>query len=77
MTIMMLADAKFYLPDNLLVKVDRASMSVGLEVREPLLDHKLVEYALSLPPSCKYKNRMTKYPLKKNFVQVCAKRVGR
>jgi len=64
-TIMMLADAKFYLPDNLLVKVDRASMAVGLEVREPLLDHKLVEYALSLPLSCKYTNRMNKYLLRK------------
>lgn len=65
MTIMMLTDAKFYLPDNLLVKVDRASMSVGLEVREPLLDHKLVEYALSLPLSYKYRNRTNKYLLKK------------
>ncbi len=63
--VMMLFDAKIYLPDDLLVKVDRASMSVGLEVREPLLDHKLVEYALSLPLRYKYSNRTTKYILKR------------
>jgi asparagine synthase (glutamine-hydrolysing) len=62
---MMLFDAKIYLPDDLLVKVDRASMSVGLEAREPLLDHKLVEYALSLPLKYKYSNRTTKYILKR------------
>lgn len=65
LTAMMLFDAKIYLPDDLLVKVDRASMSVGLEAREPLLDHKLVEYALSLHPRYKYSNRTTKYILKR------------
>jgi asparagine synthase (glutamine-hydrolysing) len=64
-TAMMLFDAKIYLPDDLLVKVDRASMAVGLEAREPLLDHKLVEYALSLPLKYKYSNRTTKYILKR------------
>jgi asparagine synthase (glutamine-hydrolysing) len=63
--VMMLFDAKIYLPDDLLVKVDRASMAVGLEAREPLLDHKLVEYALSLPLRYKYSNRTTKYILKR------------
>ncbi|MER3426282.1 MAG: asparagine synthase (glutamine-hydrolyzing) [Thermoleophilia bacterium] len=62
---MMLFDAKIYLPDDLLVKIDRASMSVGLEVREPLLDHKLVEYAISLPLKYKYSNKKTKYILKR------------
>ncbi len=65
LTAMMLFDAKIYLPDDLLVKVDRASMSVGLEAREPLLDHKLVEYTLSLPLRYKYSNRTTKYILKR------------
>jgi asparagine synthase (glutamine-hydrolysing) len=62
---MMLADAQTTLPDNFLVKVDRASMAVGLEVREPLLDHKLVEYALALPGRYKYDGRTTKCILRK------------
>jgi asparagine synthase (glutamine-hydrolysing) len=65
MTTMMLVDSKTFLPDDLMVKVDRASMSVGLEAREPLLDHKLVEYALSLPLNFKYSHRTSKYILKR------------
>lgn len=62
---MMLADAQTYLPDDLLVKTDRASMAVGLEVREPLLDHKLIEYAVALPSSFKHNGNITKYILRK------------
>ncbi len=62
---MMLTDAQMYLPDDLLVKVDRASMAVGLEVREPLLDHRLVEYAVSLPQRFKYHEGTSKYILRR------------
>ena len=60
-----LLDFKTYLPDAILCKLDRASMSVGLEGRDPFLDHELVEFTLKLPHSFKYKNNISKYPLKK------------
>jgi asparagine synthase (glutamine-hydrolysing) len=57
-------DASHYLPDDIMVKVDRASMAVGLESRAPLLDHRLVEFAFSLPIACKYRDGETKWPLR-------------
>jgi asparagine synthase (glutamine-hydrolysing) len=57
-------DTRSYLPDDLLVKVDRATMAHGLEARSPFLDHKLVEFAASLPVDMKVRHGQTKYLLK-------------
>ncbi|MFT5620716.1 MAG: asparagine synthase (glutamine-hydrolyzing) [Bacteroidia bacterium] len=59
-----LFDVKHYLKDNLLVKVDRASMRYSLETRVPLLDHRIVEFTLNLDEKLKYKNKESKYLLK-------------
>ncbi|MFW6227540.1 MAG: asparagine synthase (glutamine-hydrolyzing) [Bacteroidota bacterium] len=58
-------DLCYYLPDDLLVKVDRASMHFSLETRVPFLDHRLVEWAVNLHPGLKIKGKTTKYLLKK------------
>jgi asparagine synthase (glutamine-hydrolysing) len=60
-----LFDFQFYLRDDLLVKVDRASMYYGLECRCPLLDHELVEFVINLPEPLRKQNQETKYLLKK------------
>ena len=57
-------DIKTYLADDILVKVDRMSMAHALEVRAPLLDHKLLEFTATIPSSFKLKGRTTKYLLK-------------
>jgi asparagine synthase (glutamine-hydrolysing) len=58
-------DLTTYLPDDLLVKSDRASMAASLEVRLPFLAYPLVEYALSMPTSLKIRGMKTKYLLRK------------
>lgn len=63
--LMMYLDAVGYLADDILPKVDRASMAVSLEVREPLLDHRVVELAWSLPPSMKIGNLRGKLILRR------------
>ena len=62
---MLYADFNVWLPDDILTKVDRASMSTGLEAREPLLDHRVVDLAARIPLDLKYKNGERKYLLKK------------
>ncbi|MDQ6990590.1 MAG: asparagine synthase (glutamine-hydrolyzing) [Mariprofundaceae bacterium] len=58
-------DLNWYLPEDVLFKVDRMSMTHGLEVRVPLLDHKLLEWEMSLPLDMRFKNRHGKYLLRK------------
>lgn len=58
-------DLRFYLPDDVLCKVDRASMAHSLEVRVPLLDHRAVEFANRLPHAMKFRRNERKYLLKK------------
>jgi asparagine synthase (glutamine-hydrolysing) len=59
-----LFDINYYLKDDLLVKVDRATMHHSLETRVPLLDYRIVEFSINLSPELKIKNKEAKYLLK-------------
>lgn len=58
------ADLKFWLPGDILTKVDRASMAVSLEAREPLLDHRLIEFAARLPEGLRVRRGQGKWLMK-------------
>ncbi len=62
---LLLTDTMTYLPNDLLVKMDIASMTVSLEARSPFLDHHLMEFAASLPEHLKLRGMTTKYLLKR------------
>jgi asparagine synthase (glutamine-hydrolysing) len=59
------ADSQVYMIDDVLTKVDRMSMAVSLEAREPLLDHKLLEFAARVPASLKLRHGRSKYLLRR------------
>jgi asparagine synthase (glutamine-hydrolysing) len=62
---MLYIDTKSWLPDDLLIKADKMTMANSIELRVPLLDHKLLEFAASLPPGRKLNAGTTKYILKR------------
>ena len=69
MELQALFDLTYYLPDDLLTKVDRASMQFSIETRVPYLDHRVVEFALNLSPDLKYRDGISKYILKEILFQ--------
>jgi asparagine synthase (glutamine-hydrolysing) len=69
-------DARTYLPDDLLVKADRASMASSLELRSPLLDHRVLELGLSLPDSLRWSGRRGKVALRRAFAQLIPKELA-
>jgi asparagine synthase (glutamine-hydrolysing) len=68
-------DFKTYLPGDILTKVDRASMAHSLEVRVPVLDHKLVEWIATLPPRFKLNGREGKHVFKKALTEMLPKEI--
>jgi len=72
---MLYTDLKTYLPGDILVKVDRMSMAHSMEVRAPLLDHRVIEFAAALPSGLKVRKGNKKFILKKAFGKVLPERI--
>lgn len=72
---MLYVDTKTWLPDDLLVKADKITMANSLELRVPLLDHKVLEFAASLPPAFKVRGKETKRILKAAFAKALPEEV--
>jgi asparagine synthase (glutamine-hydrolysing) len=72
---MLYIDTKTWLPDDLLIKADKMTMANSIELRVPLLDHHVLEFAASLPPSAKLKGFTPKYILKKAMAQKIPKEI--
>ena len=72
---MLYIDTKTWLPDDLLVKADKMTMANSLELRVPLLDHKVLEFAASLPADYKVRGRETKRALKAAFARALPREV--
>ncbi|MEP6927669.1 MAG: asparagine synthase (glutamine-hydrolyzing) [Ginsengibacter sp.] len=68
-------DFNYYLPDDLLVKIDRASMHYSLETRVPLLDYRIIEFAFNLGSELKIKNKTMKYLLKEILYEYLPKEI--
>lgn len=72
---MLYFDTKTWLVDDLLIKADRMSMATSIELRVPFLDHRIVEYAASLPADYKIRGKNTKYILKQAFANQLPKEI--
>jgi len=66
---------RFYLPNDMLVKVDRMSMAHSLEARCPFLDHRLLEFAATIPPHLRFHGWTTKYILKRTLERLLPKEI--
>ncbi len=67
LTQLLYVDLKTWLSNDILVKVDRMSMAHSLEVRSPFLDHKVIEFAATVPPDLKYRRGTSKYLVKRHL----------